>query len=84
MSQGKTIVSVRYFRIHGGKRFYAKPEYHYYADIPLNVGDVVKAPTAGGYKKARVYKVDVPESKVGERIHLKTIDSLHELNESEV
>lgn len=43
---------------------YAGREYTYRADVPLNVGDVVKVPTRNGDGEARVCAVDVPESQV--------------------
>lgn len=83
MSQDKTIVSVQYAK--RGQPEFAGREYHYYAAIPLKVGDIVDAPVSGNIpvSVARVCKVDVSESKVDERIlpHLKTIEKL---NESEV
>ena len=54
--------------------------YNYYCGIPVDVGDIVIAPTSKGSSIARVYEIDVPESNVDERIlpKLKTISSLAE------
>ena len=73
MKDTKTIVSVC-FKSKYSEEFGGKP-YHYFTDIPLNVGDVVKVPTAQGESIAKVYEINVSESCVDERIlpNLKTI-----------
>ena len=68
----KTIVNVRY-RSKSGEL--SSRAYSYYADIPLCVGDRVAVPTSMGEGEAEVCEVDVPESRIDERILpvLKTI-----------
>lgn len=48
--------------------------YTYIADVPLQVGDIVKAPTKFGESEARVCRVDVPVTdlhcRVGELRHI--------------
>ena len=41
---------------------YGGRPYTYAADVPLQVGDIVKVPTANGDSDARVCRIDVPES----------------------
>ena len=69
---GKLIVNVRYCSKSGELSSRA---YSYYADIPLSVGDRVVVPTYKGDGEAVVSEVDVPESRIDERILpvLKTI-----------
>ena len=67
----KEIVEVRYIKN-------GEPSgrcYNYFTDIPLSVGDKVICPTRQGESKAVVTAVDVPESKINDRIMplLKTI-----------
>ncbi|MEG0778729.1 MAG: hypothetical protein RSE64_08505 [Oscillospiraceae bacterium] len=68
-----TIVSVnyksKYSDAFGGKA------YSYFCDIPVKPGDIVLAPTAAGSSLAQIVEVDVPESRIDERILplLKTI-----------
>ena len=49
----------RYGNTYGGRA------YSYVADVPVNVGDVVKVPTYDGYGEAKVCRIDVPESECG-------------------
>ena len=53
---------------------FAGKEYSYIADIPVNVGDIVKAPTRNGVGTALVRRVDVPiteiQCRVGELRHI--------------
>ena len=44
---------------------YNGKEYSYIADVPLAVGDVVKAPTSSGESSARVSRINVPISEIG-------------------
>lgn len=60
---GTTIVSVKYEDRYIPKTFSGKA-YSYITTIPLQVGDLVVAPTSSGEKIARVSKINVPESKV--------------------
>lgn len=60
-------------------------EYNYFSAIEVRVGDIVVAPTAKGDGIAKVTSVDVPESKIDERVMplLKTIENLYEGGEEE-
>ena len=40
---------------------YGGRAYTYIADVPLEVGDVVKVPTATGESEAKVIRVNIPE-----------------------
>ena len=68
----KMIVNVRYCG-NGGEL--SSRAYSYYADIPLSVGDRVVVPTYKGDGEAVVSEINVPESRIDERILpvLKTI-----------
>ena len=57
------IVSVKYEDNYAPKTFGGK-SYSYYTSIPLQVGDLVNAPTSYGEKIARVSEIDIPEYKV--------------------
>ena len=61
-------------------------KYSYFTAIPLQVGDIVVAPAGNGETIAKVVTVDVPESKVDERVLplLKTIERLYEPEADEV
>jgi len=54
-------------------------EYTYITELDLKVGDIVYAPTQSGDRIARVACIDVPDSKIDERIMqlLKTIESVY-------
>ena len=70
------IVSVQYESSEKPGEYRGR-EYSYFSVIPdLAVGDIVIAPTAKGESMAKVSAIDVPESKVDERIlpFLKTIE----------
>lgn len=60
------LVNIRYYKplhkAHAGNTF------TYRTELPLNVGDKVMAPTKGGDKRAMVVEINVPESRVDERI----------------
>lgn len=56
------IVQVQYENKSGG---YDGREFSYVADVPLKVGDIVKAPTKYGDRQARVCRVDVPILSIG-------------------
>lgn len=50
--------------------------YNYFCDVPgIQVGDIVIAPTATGESEAAITEINVPESRIDERIMplLKTI-----------
>ena len=49
----------RYGDSYGGRA------YSYVADIPVQVGDIVKVPTANGDGEAKVCRIDVPERECG-------------------
>ena len=57
----------RYNNTYGGNA------YTYYADVPVQVGDIVKVPTQYGDSEARVCRVDVPESEIPVHMELKHI-----------
>lgn len=60
------LVNIRYYKpLH---KAYAGNTFTYRTDLPMNVGDKVMAPTKGGDKRAMVVEVNVPESRVDERI----------------
>lgn len=57
------IVTVKYEDEYCAKTFSGR-EYIYYTSIPLNVGDLVEAPTKYGTSVARVSSINVPEDKI--------------------
>lgn len=57
------IISVKYEDDIYKKTFKGR-EYSYYTIIPLNIGDIVKAPTAHGVSNALVTNINVPEEKI--------------------
>lgn len=60
------LVNIRYYKpLH---KAYAGNTFTYRTCLPLNVGDKVMAPTKGGDKRAMVVEINVPESRVDERI----------------
>lgn len=60
------LVNIRYYKpLH---KAYAGNAFTYRTALPLNVGDKVMAPTKGGDKRAMVVEINVPESRVDERI----------------
>lgn len=60
------LVNIRYYKpLH---KAYAGNTFTYRTDLPMNVGDKVMAPTKGGDKRAMVVEINVPESRVDERI----------------
>lgn len=60
------LVNIRYFKpLH---KAYAGNAFTYWTAMPLTVGDKVMAPTKGGDKRAMVVEINVPESRVDERI----------------
>ena len=56
------------FRSKTRSSVFGGPCYTYIADTPLEVGDIVKAPTKYGDQEAFVCRVDVPEA-VAARFH---------------
>ena len=60
------LVNIRYFKpLH---KAYLGNAFTYRTALPLNVGDKVMAPTTGGDQRAMVVEINVPESRVDERI----------------
>ena len=60
------LVNIRYYKpLH---KAYAGNAFTYRTALPLTVWDKVMAPTKGGDKRAMVVEVNVPESRVDERI----------------
>lgn len=57
------MISVKYEDNYMPKTFSGKA-YSYYTAIPVEVGDLVIAPTANGDKIARVSEINIPEYKV--------------------
>lgn len=57
----------RYSDTYGGRA------YTYCADVPVQVGDIVKVPTKFGDTEAKVCRVDVPESEIPAYMELKHI-----------
>ncbi len=57
------IISVKYEDNYMPKTFSGKA-YSYYTAIPVEVGDLVIAPTQNGDKIARVSEINIPEYKV--------------------
>lgn len=60
------LVNIRYFK--PANNAYAGNAFSYRTSLPLQVGDKVMAPTKGGDKRAMVVEINVPESRVDERI----------------
>ncbi len=46
------------------KKTFVGREYSYFTVIPLQVGDIVKAPTVNGISNALVTSIDVPEERI--------------------
>ena len=67
------LVAVQ-FKSRYKKDEYGGCEYTYIADVPLQVGDIVRVPTKFGESEARVCRIDVPLSemqcRVGELRHI--------------
>ncbi len=67
------IISVKYEdnfipRTFGGKA------YSYFTNVPVEVGDLIEAPTKYGVKIAKVIRVDIPEQEIEKiRPYMKTI-----------
>ena len=60
---GTSIVSVKYEDRYSPKTFSGRA-YSYITAIPLEVGDLVVAPTSYGEKIARVSQINIPEFKL--------------------
>jgi hypothetical protein len=68
-----SIINITYRKDSGE---YSLGRYSYFCEIPdVAVGDIVIAPTSDGDSAAKVVEIDVPESRIDERImpRLKTI-----------
>lgn len=52
---------------------YKGKAYTYAADVPVQLDDIVKVPTASGTSEAKVCRVDVPESEIPAWMQLKHI-----------
>lgn len=52
------------FKSKYGDTYGGRP-YTYAADVPLQVGDIVKVPTANGDGEAKVCRVNIPEDECG-------------------
>ena len=57
------IIGVKYEDIYYPKTFTGK-EYKYFTSIPLNIGDIVEAPTKFGTSIARVSSINIPNEKI--------------------
>ncbi|MCL2215435.1 MAG: hypothetical protein FWB91_00310 [Defluviitaleaceae bacterium] len=76
----KEIVSVK-FQSKNNKQEFSGREYSYFAEIDLQVGDIVSAPVKNGYSIGKVTKANVSPQSVGCSLSLlKTIHSLAELD----
>lgn len=77
----KTIVGVNYKSKYTGE--FGGKTYNYFCEIEANVGDIVNVPTANGDSVARICEVDVPDSRIDERIMpiMKTITAFAEEQE---
>lgn len=77
----KTIVGVYYKNKYSGE--FDGRTYNYFCELDATVGDIVVAPTAKGDSVARIAEVDVPESRIDERILpiMKTITAFAEEQE---
>ena len=60
------LVNIKYFKPNMNA-FYGN-SFTYRTSLNLQVGDKVMAPTKGGDKRAMVVEINVPESRVDERI----------------
>ena len=79
MNSMNNIVGVKFQSKTNPEVFHGR-EYSYFTAIELSVGDIVVVPTSNGDGIAQVTSVNVPESKVDERILpiLKTIERRYE------
>ena len=60
------IINISYRKDNGE---YGIGKYSYLCELPgISVGDIVVAPTTHGYRPAKVVEIDVPESRVDERV----------------
>ena len=66
-----SIVAVQFKSRYSGA--YSGTTYAYQADVPVQVGDIVKVPTKFGESEAKVCRVDVPESEIPTYLELKHI-----------
>ena len=71
----KKIVAVQFEKKHG--EGYGGREYSYYAETPLEVGQIVKVSTKNGESRVKVCNADVDESTINPTIRamLRTITS---------
>lgn len=78
---GKPIVGVNYKNKYTGE--FGGKTYNYFTDIEVAVGDIVNAPTANGDSIAIIKEIDVPKSKIDNRIFplLRTITAFAESRE---
>lgn len=66
-----SIVQVQFKNRFSGA--YSGNAYTYYADNPVQVGDIVKVPNKFGDSEAKVCRIDIPESEVPPYMELKHI-----------
>ena len=66
-----SIVQVQFKNRYTGA--YSGNAYTYFADVPVQVGDIVRVPTNFGDSEAKVCRVDVPESEIPTWMDLKHI-----------
>ncbi len=80
-SMSKSIVGVNYKNKHTGE--FGGKTYNYFCEIDAKVGDIVIVPTANGDSIAKICEVNVPESRIDERILpiMKTITAFAESQE---
>lgn len=73
--ESKKIVSVQYKSKYGNE--YGGNAYSYYTEVPLVVGQIIKAPTKFGESRARVKAVDIDPSTLNKNVlsFMRTITS---------
>lgn len=81
ISMVRSIVGVNYKNKHTGE--FGGKTYNYFCELDARVGDIVIAPTSNGDSIAKICEVNVPESRIDERILpiMKTITAFAESQE---
>lgn len=70
-----SIVAVQ-FQDRNNPETFAGREYSYFSNVPLEVGDVILAPTKNGTGVVRVCRTDMKDSEIDERVmpYMRTIE----------
>lgn len=78
LNMSKSIVGINYKNKSTGE--FGGKTYNYFCELDVSVGDIVNVPTANGDSVARICEVNVPESRIDERIMpiMKTITAFAE------